>query len=140
MFSPYKDEKTPSCKIYVKSNSFKDYSTDQAGSVIDLYMAFYNVDAGVAIKELAQIYGIEGTKTDIRRAPVKPKVIRKSEDFIASMCETEKNIYDLELPSSSETAVIKKLRVNRLAKNKEIFFELHYYCITKGWYDTAAWD
>ena len=37
--SPYHEEKTPSCKIYLDTNSFYDFSSGKGGSVIDLVMA-----------------------------------------------------------------------------------------------------
>jgi hypothetical protein len=42
IISPYHNEKTPSCKIYIASNSFYDFSMSKGGSVIDLVMALEN--------------------------------------------------------------------------------------------------
>lgn len=57
VFSPFKTEKTPSCHIYFKTNTFYDYSTTEQGDVIDYWMAKYGVDKKTAIAELLDKLG-----------------------------------------------------------------------------------
>lgn len=55
IFSIYKQEKSPSLKLYPKTNTFFCFATNQGGDIIKLYQDFYNVTTKEAIKELANI-------------------------------------------------------------------------------------
>lgn len=59
--SPHHPDKSPSVQIYAKDGRsfFKDYSTDEGGGPVDLYMWFHVCDFTTAVRELAQMYGIE---------------------------------------------------------------------------------
>ena len=52
IYSPYHKEKTPSCKIYLNTNTYYDYSMGKGGSVIDLVMAVNSVGLREAIEYL----------------------------------------------------------------------------------------
>lgn len=50
---PLHEERTPSCKIYTKSNDFWCFGCNQGGSTIDLVMARDDVDFITAVRQLA---------------------------------------------------------------------------------------
>ena len=56
--SIYKQEKTPSLKLYPKTNTFFCFATNQGGDIVKFYQDFYNVTTKEAIKELAEICGV----------------------------------------------------------------------------------
>ena len=58
IYSIYKKENTPSLQLYLKTNSFFDFSTGRGGDVIQLYQDYYCIDTKKAIKELAEIVGL----------------------------------------------------------------------------------
>lgn len=51
--SIYKDEKTPSLKIYENTNTFFDFSTQRSGDVINFYADLKGISIKDAIKELS---------------------------------------------------------------------------------------
>jgi DNA primase len=133
IFSPFRNERTASCKIYPETNSFCDMADMTGGSVIDLYMAHYNVETGVAIKELAGLYGISGENVHERKPVNKTVPADRGEDPREAFNNEEKFTFEKRAASIGEAAAIREIRLVRLEKNKEIFLELYYYCLTKGW-------
>ena len=57
--SIYKDERTPSLKIYADTNTYKCYATDVQGDVIKFYMDLYRVDFKEALRELGERAGMD---------------------------------------------------------------------------------
>lgn len=57
--SIYKDERTPSLKIYADTNTYKCYSTGIQGDVIKFYMDYHRIDFKEALKELAEKAGVD---------------------------------------------------------------------------------
>jgi len=135
IYSPYRNEGSASCMVYADTNTFYDYGNSEGGSVIDLYMAVYNIETGVAIKELASLYGLKGAgDSSLSRKPVPASTpLIKTDDPRKIFDNEEKFIYEKRVALIGEPAAIKEIRLMRLEKNKEILFELCYYCITKGW-------
>src|ERR1035437_5130481 len=94
IYSPYRNEGSASCMVYSDTNTFQDYGNAEGGSVIDLYMAVYNVETGVAIKELASIFGISGAPVAAREpAPASVPLI-KTDDPKKIFDDEEKFIYE----------------------------------------------
>ena len=60
--SIYKEEKSPSLKLYPQTNTYKCYSTGQGGDIFELYAVTQNLDSKNNFKqildELAGLYGI----------------------------------------------------------------------------------
>jgi len=52
IFSPFREEKTPSTKINFNDDTFKDFSSGAFGDVIDLFAALRRLQRGEAINEL----------------------------------------------------------------------------------------
>ncbi len=52
VFCPLHEERTPSCKIYVKSNDFWCFGCNKGGDTIDLIMARDEVDFVTAVRQL----------------------------------------------------------------------------------------
>lgn len=65
--SIYKEEKTPSLKIYEKTNTFYDFSTQRGGDVINFYADLKRISVKDAINELSQASGISTMKKNINK-------------------------------------------------------------------------
>ena len=78
--SIYKDERTPSLKIYDSTNTYKDYSTGKQGDVIDFYKDFSNISFRDALKELTAKAGLNEnwTKKIIRTVTTPMGRVRKT--------------------------------------------------------------
>lgn len=66
--SIYKDEKTPSLKIYEDTNTFYDFATHQGGDVITFYSVVRGITVKDAIKELSQTESGHYIKQNISKA------------------------------------------------------------------------
>lgn len=89
--SPHHPDKSPSVEIAPARNpkSWKDYSTDDGGSCIDLVMYCDPSvsDVGEAIKKLHEMYGIPLDKPE--RAAGEPQRERSRAEYIADRCIAE---------------------------------------------------
>lgn len=139
ILSPFKPEKTASCKLYPESNSFKCYATGEGGSIIDLYMAIYNVDLKTAVRELAALFGFTGEKYYHRNPTTnsKPTVKQNYVNVTDSMDEDERYIYEERSAIAGEDAGLNAVRKDRIERNSEVYEHLYRYCIGKG-FDLAA--
>lgn len=68
--SIYKDEKTPSLKIYEKTNTFYDFSTQRGGDVINFYADLKRLSVKDAINELSQASGKGNLNKNINKAKI----------------------------------------------------------------------
>lgn len=136
-FSIYKDEKTPSLKVYPGTNTFWDFSSAQGGSVIDFWMGVYNVDFKTAIDDLANVFGIDRDRGGvIRDLPVKKKRT-KEENIFECMSKIELELYEERAAIADEQQAFKEVRLYRTQQNKRIFNELWHYCYNIGWNSDA---
>ena len=138
-FSIYKQEKSPSLKLYPPTDTYYDYSSGEHGSVIDFYMGVYNVDFSTAVKELAGLYGITyGQSSSNRSIPV--KAIRKSsENIFECMSDDERMFYDERSGISDEQQALTDVKKYRIERNADIFDDLYLYCTQRGW-TREAWQ
>lgn len=60
IYSIYKQEKTPSLKLYPESNSFYCFSSDIGGDLVKFYEDYYNTSTKDAIKGISFLFGIVG--------------------------------------------------------------------------------
>src|SRR3990167_3925783 len=118
ILSIYKEEKTPSLKIYGKGESYYCFATNQGGDVIDFYEALYNVDVTTAVKELKALAGIEGMPmlrqaqhdtTDVTLIDSEQSRTKKCDDFIACMSDYEKDLYNERIAQLTEHTQIGSL-------------------------------
>ena len=147
--SIYKQERTPSLKIYGRGESYYCFATNQGGDVIDFYEALYNVDTKTAVSELKALAGLDGSSVIKReRQEVKSGKLEAKNDVFERMTAYEKEFYEerlaihLEDVANVDVAVslsILDVKHKRLERNREVFEEFYYYCITKGW-DEAAYN
>lgn len=132
-FSIYRDEKTPSLKIYPGTNTFWDYSSAQGGSVIDFWMGIYNIDFKSAVQDLANVFGIDREQgAVIRDCPVKKRITRE-ENIFDCMSEVELELYEERAAMADEGQAFKEVRLYRIEQNKKIFKALYSYCCNLGW-------
>lgn len=82
--SPQHEDKNPSLSIFEKKGArrWKDHSTGQGGTCIDLVCYVLGVDVPAAVKELHKLYGIPLDK----RAPEAERAPRSRIEFIADKC------------------------------------------------------
>ena len=137
-FSIYKQEKTPSLKLYPATDSFYDFSSGEHGSVIDFYMGVYSVDFATAVKELGDLYGITYGQSDrVRQKPVKA-VRQSTENIFECMSIDERILYEERAGISDEKQALIEVQKYRIERNSEIFEHLFLYCTERGW-NAEAW-
>ena len=90
--SIYKNERTPSLKIYADTNTYKCYSTGIQGDVIKFYMDYNRIDFKEAVRELADKVGLEYGKCEMddgKREKSKVRSIRSEERYQKKRNETK---------------------------------------------------
>lgn len=125
VFSIYKQEKTPSLRIYEDNNSFYCFSTSQGGDVIKFYKDYYRLTTEQAINDLYKLIG--GKNIAVKFDPV----ILKSEDkkdFKSCLLDHEKYLFEELAAISSEQYALIEVKKARLENNKKIFQNLYEYC------------
>ena len=141
-FSIYKQEKTPSLKLYPATDSYYDFSSGEHGSVIDFYMGVYNLDFATAVKELGDLYGITygQSAANIAQRAVPVKTVRQStENIFDCMTADERILYDERAGIAGEDMALVEIKKHRIERNAEIFDNLFLYCTERGW-TAEAWD
>ena len=153
IFSPFRSEKTPSCKVYFDKNSFYDFSVMEGGDVIDLYCAVQSVDKKKAISDLSGMYGLLDTHAQARYSETRgiysgngdertsvpdaeASVLGEREPvhgLVGLMSEVEVELYYERVGMASVEEALKEVRLYRLKKNIEIFIEFENYCRRAGW-------
>ncbi|MGN0557084.1 MAG: AAA family ATPase, partial [Acutalibacteraceae bacterium] len=69
MWCAVRDERTPSCCLYIDSNTFCDFGCGNiGGSNIDLVRYVLNCDSTQAIRQIAEMFGIDPVN-NVQRAP-----------------------------------------------------------------------
>lgn len=81
--SPHHADKAPSLSIYRQGTRWKDHSTGEGGTCVDLVMYVEGCDAGAAIKRLHELYGIPLSRPE--QAQEAPRE-RSRAEFIAERC------------------------------------------------------
>ncbi len=97
-FFAIRNERTPSCKIYAKTNSFYDFGAASGGNVINLVEKLEKCTRVEAMEKLAFMYGIE----PVNKAGMGPEKIRLTDSQyamigIAGDKATKNMTFDLEL-------------------------------------------
>lgn len=137
IYSIYKTEKTPSLKIYPKSNSYYCFAANRGSDIIQFYEDYYNVDTSTAIRELAALFNITAGFVEKRTAPIH-KVVNVVKDAKAAMTSDELDIYYERLGiSDDEHGALVSVKHYRINNNSEIFNEFMNYCLSKRWNHSA---
>ncbi len=79
--SPAHEDKTPSLSIYRDGTRWKDHSTGEGGTCVDLVMHVEGCDAGTAIKRLHELYVLP-----LDRRPTEEPRRKSRAEFIADRC------------------------------------------------------
>ncbi len=125
ILSIYKDEKTPSMQIYFKTNSYYDYSSNKGGDVINLYEDYYKISKSEAIKELAEIGGLnQSISNNISRNRKEHIPIAKKNEIGFELLESEKELFDekaglLEYDSKLSRDKSEQIAYNFILKERE---------------------
>ncbi len=145
--SIYKEDKTPSLKLYPDTNSFYCFATNQGGDIIKFYEDYYKVDTATAIKELCDILGINNqnneqsfTRNEERATPYYPQQTEKKyylfSDFEKEIFEERINIVHYENPTLADESVkelaFKSLLSVRKGTQNKLFDSLYRFNIEKG--------
>ncbi|RJP68546.1 MAG: toprim domain-containing protein [Ignavibacteriales bacterium] len=140
ILSIYKEEKTPSLKIYPVSNSFYCFATNKGGDIIKFYADYFNLEQKQAIKELASICGINSDHNvfHYRKEPTEATSLKVCYNLLdsekelfeerASVLEFESHINK---PEAEAISIIEILNRRRSIQRK-IFNAIYEYCIRKG--------
>jgi DNA primase len=144
-FSIYKEEKSPSLKLYPKTNSFFDFSTNQGGDLIKLYQDYYNITTKEAIKELTEIFNLTGSSANstINRSMEQPKeLIPGNQDNSFNLLESEKEYFEERSAiiehegkytrKQAEVYTYELIKQQREEIQKRIFNDLYSYCMLEG--------
>jgi len=130
--SPGREEKTPSCKIYPKSDSFYDFSTSKGGDVIDLYCLLYNKERKQGIAELFSMIG--GKYSPAPQLPPNQLKKRMELDLNVILSDEEKEIYYERFGMTDDgTYALNQVKHHRMEQNKEVFEALYSFCLQIGW-------
>lgn len=130
-------ERTPSCYIYEKTNTFKDYSSGLGGDVIDFYMAFYNIEKGIAIKELANLAGLSpGIFFSKPLRASNEAVFKLQKEITDGMTGKEINRFEDYKKIIGEAEALRFVKLERMDENSEVLTDLYNYC--KDNWDAAA--
>jgi DNA primase len=141
-FSIYKQEKTPSLKLYPPTDTFYDFSSGEHGSVFDFYMGVYNVDFATAVRELGDMYGItygQGAEGIAHRVKPQKAVRQSTENIFDCMSIDERILYEERAGISDEKQALIEVQKYRIERNAEIFEHLYLYCTERGW-AAEAWE
>ena len=142
--SIYKEDKTPSMKIYFDENRYWCFATNNGGDIITFYQDYYRVDVAQAIKELAELAGIDPNASGNAIPPAPPKQTFQEEigrlNNLQDQLKTSLTEYELELyeetyykneyPDANEAfrASLRAVQKERLSSNLKIFQEFYNYC------------
>ncbi|MBX2976630.1 MAG: toprim domain-containing protein [Ignavibacteriaceae bacterium] len=145
--SIYKKDKTPSMKIYPKSNSYFCFATNKGGDVITLYSDYYNIDLSQTIKELSSICGISSFEIAEREQPETTTENQSSDNlemlpYEIDLFEERRSIISIEndIPSTdAEILALSDIINIRKSIQSKIFTALFNYSISIG-YDEAAFN
>lgn len=137
-FSIYKNEKTPSLKLYDKTNSFYCFATNQGGDVIKFYADYYKIETAKAVRELADLFGITKNEISFQRVKqVEKKEVQTNNKL--ELLESEKEyfeersaIIEYEAKYSREKAELISydlIKKHREETQKVIYKNLYEYCL-----------
>lgn len=117
--SPFKKEKTPSCKIYPQTNTWKDYSSGEHGDQIDLYCALRKIDKRQAVRDLSgECKNFQPVKRDAR--------IDVDKLQADALLDEEVLLFNTYIDNGmSERQAEKYLKLNRLDLNSAVFEALY---------------
>ncbi|MEE9432211.1 MAG: CHC2 zinc finger domain-containing protein, partial [Melioribacteraceae bacterium] len=139
VLSIYKQEKTPSLKLYLKTNSYKCFATGNGGDLIKFYCDYYKIEVKQGIKELAEKLNISNDQTNNEKSaasfktilPVKFEVLKSEREFFNE--RTEIIIYnnDVGIDEAEQISFADVLEQRKLKQTK-VFEGLYQFCNKDG--------
>ena len=156
IYSIYKNEQTPSLKLYPKTNSYFDFATSQGGDVIKFFADACNHDTKTAVKELAKMYGLEkekysnGFKSN-KSKPVQRKNFNKQSrvNYVSLLLNNEFELFDeragiMEFDGGLEREEAERLAFEYILEQrkevqKKVFQKFYKFSISEG-LDERAFD
>lgn len=141
-YSIYKTEKTPSLKLYEKTNSYFDFSTHMGGDLIKFWADVRKISNGEAIKELAEMLNL-GNDFHLRKTenhfPETP-AIKKEKEIV--LLESEKEIFEEQaskfefegnLSKEEAETISQKFIIEQREKTQvQIYQALSDFCLKEG--------
>lgn len=135
--SIYKDEKTPSLKIYPHSNTFFCFATNQGGDVIKFYCDYFKLDTKDAVKELAEKFNISKRNGYLAACNNKKEI--ETEYFLL---DAEKELFNYHLNifqhekkinrNEALNLAFNEIKRNRILIQSKIFNAIYNFSISKG--------
>jgi len=140
ILSIFKQEKTPSLKIYFDSNSFFDYSTNQGGDIIDFYKNYFQIDTKQAVRELSAMLNLSGEPYSPKQREFSPQRIYQQRKILLLPSEREffeerAGIYEFEGKLTRQEAnkfAFKDILKERKKIQSKIFEAIYSYCDSFG--------
>jgi len=144
--SIYKNEKSPSLKIYPNTNSYFCFATNKGGDLIDFYSDYCNVDKSTSIKEISDLFGIRKVEFNSEYRENKPFISENSppvynllnsekEYFLERSCIIE---YDSGIAKNeAEKLTFDLILEQRKTIQRKVFKALYEFCISKNIEDRA---
>lgn len=139
IFSIYKEEKTPSLKLYPKTNTFKCFATGNGGDLIKFYCDYYRVDIKQAVKDLSEKLNIKKSNFNYKKEsrfktivpPTKYELLKSEIEAFEE--RTEIIIYnnDFTIERAKDVAYSDILQQRKL-KQIELFEGLYQFCNKSG--------
>ena len=119
---PFHAEKSPSLKIYDKTNSFHCFGCGASGDVINFFAALNHTNFKTTIAEIQRIFGINEELDYSKQYELKRKSMQRQQEAQAKQKAKEKTFDDY-LKAEKELDRLKKNKVQYSPKTQEE--ELH---------------
>lgn len=149
VYSIYKPEKTPSMRIYERTNSYYCFSSGVGGDVIKFYQDYYKIETKQAIKELADLCGLSNQHFEYTpRIRKNSQYLRTIEPENFSMTIAEKEFFEERVSIMENEGKLTKhdaelntkeaIKENRIVIRQNIYESLYRFCISKGFSKKAT--
>ncbi|MCO6473155.1 MAG: toprim domain-containing protein [Melioribacteraceae bacterium] len=146
--SIYKDEKTPSLKIYPETNTFFCFATDQGGDVIKFYSDYNRIDTKQTIKELSEIFSIKKYPYSNDLSVSGEAKSNRQPEQKYFLLQSEKELFDeraaiVEFDGNEDQQTAESLAFNQILENRKeiqskIYEAVYKFSLSKG-FDEAAY-
>jgi len=139
ILSIYKQEKTPSLKLYPKTNSYKCFATGNGGDLIKFYCDYYKIEVKQGIKELAEKLNISNQQSNSINAtaafktilPIKYELLKTELDFFNERTEIILYNNDISIEQAKEIAFTDIMQQRKL-KQTNVYEGLYRFCNKDG--------
>ena len=143
--SIYREEKTPSLKVYFDTNSFYCFATNTGGDILKFYSDYCKIDTKKAITELAEICGITRTGQVITKPEPEKRTVSpgpgdhgdqfKFSDYEKELFEERAGIIEFSggmERKPAELRALEEIKSRRTDIRENVYTALFHYCNKQG--------